>query len=193
MRAHDVEAVTSEMISTLGGRADLPWNAPAGPVEWSCRDTALHVADDLFTYASQLATETAYDHVPYEISVAPDTGPNDVLRVVETGSALLASVLRTAHPGARGWHPNGVSDPGGFAAMGVVEIVVHTHDIATGLGLDWTPPEDTCRAVLDRLFPDAPADAADPVATLLWATGRGELDGVPVRDASWRWDSSVRA
>lgn len=191
MRAHDIEAVTDEMIRTLSGHGDLDWSVPAGNLSWSCRDTATHVADDLIGYAAQLAAEAENSYLAFDIAVPPEAGPDEILRVVDAGGALLASAVRTAHPGARGWHPGGVADPGGFAAMGVVEVLLHTHDITRGLGLGWSMPDDLCRTVLSRLFPDAPDDRADGAATLLWATGRGELEGhPPVRD--WRWDSSVR-
>ena len=74
--------------------------------------------------------------------------------------------------------------------MGVVETLVHTHDVAAGLGLEWTPPADLCDRVLTRLFPDAPA-GGDRWQTLLWATGRGELPARP-RQATWRWDGTPR-
>lgn len=192
MRAHDVEAVTDEMIRTLRGHGDLDWSAPAGDLTWSCRDTAIHVADDLLVYAAQLAAEAETGYISFGVTVPGDAGPDDILGVVDAGGALLASAVRTAHPGARGWHPNGVADPGGFAAMGVVEVLLHTHDIARGLGIGFSLPGDTCRSVLTRLFPDAPGDPEDAAATLLRATGRGRPDGhEPVRE--WRWDSSVRS
>ena len=68
----------------------------------------------------------------------------------------------------------GIGDPEGFAAMGVVEVLVHMRDVAAGLGIDWTPPEDLCDRVLYRLFPGR-ADRTPRWETLLWATGRGEL------------------
>ena len=37
--------------------------------------------------------------------------------------------------------------------MGVVETLVHTHDVAAGLGLTWTPPAGLCARALARLFP----------------------------------------
>jgi hypothetical protein len=73
--------------------------------------------------------------------------------------------------------------------MGVVETLVHTYDIALGLGLDWRPPARLCAPVLARLFPDAPP--GDPSALLLWCTGRITLDGRPRRE-QWRWDATVR-
>jgi hypothetical protein len=94
-------------------------------------------------------------------------------------------MVRTTSPSVRAYHGFGVSDPEGFAAMGVVETLVHTGDLADGLGLAWDPPAALCARVLHRLFPDAPPDT-DPWRTLLWATGRAELPGRP-RLTSWRW------
>ncbi|GAA3369899.1 hypothetical protein GCM10020367_14380 [Streptomyces sannanensis] len=67
--------------------------------------------------------------------------------------------------------------------MGVVETLVHTHEMAEGLGLDWNPPADLCGRVLHRLFPDAPTDT-DRRPTLLWVTGRAELPG---REGLTKW------
>ncbi|MEU4690245.1 hypothetical protein [Actinoplanes sp. NPDC023714] len=83
-----------------------------------------------------------------------------------------------------------MADAEGFAAMGVVETLVHLHDLAGGLGLEWTPPEDLCDRVLWRLFPDAPIGTGRR-ETLLWATGRGDLPGHE-RLTGWRWDANPR-
>ncbi|MFD3326399.1 hypothetical protein ACFWW8_14410, partial [Streptomyces sp. NPDC058701] len=74
---------------------------------------------------------------------------------------------------------------------GIVETLVHTHDLTQGLGLAWSPPVDLCSRVLARLFPDAPS-STDPWPILLWATGRAELPGHP-RLTTWRWDGTPRA
>ena len=193
MRAHDVEAVTADMVSTLRECADLDWGVPAGTLSWSCRYTAIHVADDLIVYAAQLAGEAESAYAAFDVAVPDSADPAAVLGVVAAGGALLASAVRTAHPGARGWHPDGMADPGGFAAMGVLEVLLHTHDITRGLGVKWALPEDTCRTALHRLFPDVElAVDDDAAAVLLWATGRGERDGHPPV-TRWRWDCSVRS
>jgi hypothetical protein len=75
--------------------------------------------------------------------------------------------------------------------MGIVETLVHAHDLAEGLGLAWDPPGDLCSRVLARLFPDAPG-STDPWPTLLWATGRAELPG-HARRTTWRWYGEPRA
>jgi hypothetical protein len=97
-------------------------------------------------------------------------------------------MVRTMPPEVRAHHVMGLSDPEGFAAMGVVEILVHMYDLAEGLGLEWDPPADLCARVLARLFPDAPDDT-EPWPTLLWATGRGTLPG-RARLTTWRWQAA---
>jgi hypothetical protein len=74
--------------------------------------------------------------------------------------------------------------------MGVVETLVHTHDVAAALGIGWTPDAGLSGRVLARLFPDAPA-GTDRWTTLLWASGRTELPGHPHLE-SWRWDGTPR-
>jgi AcrR family transcriptional regulator len=76
------------------------------------------------------------------------------------------------------------------AAMALVETLVHMYDVASTLGFAWDPDPDVVRRTLGRLFPTAPTDH-EPWPTLLWATGRDDLDGRP-RLTRWRWDASVR-
>jgi hypothetical protein len=182
------------------------WARPAGSLSWDCWETAEHLADDLFAYAAELGSPVAdgdaASPVPFVVvRAAPgkprstvfaerESGPGGLVRVLEACGALLVAMVRTAAPEARAFHVFGAADAAGSAAMGLVETLVHADDIACGLGLEWAPPEDLCERVLHRLFPDAPGGFGS-WATLLWATGRGELPGLARRER-WRWDSSVR-
>ena len=74
-------------------------------------------------------------------------------------------------------------------SLGILEVLVHTHDIARGLDVAWVPPDELCDPVVQRLFPDAPPGS--PAAVLLWCTGRAPLGNLP-RQTTWGWDSSVR-
>ncbi|MEW9549353.1 maleylpyruvate isomerase N-terminal domain-containing protein [Nonomuraea sp. NPDC050783] len=202
--ADDLLRVVRLAVDLLATAPAVAWDRRAGSLEWTCRETADHLADDLFAYAAQLGPRRPPldGYVPFAVSgrregapvetirTRPEAGPDGVLQVVEACGALLAAMVRTAAPGTRAYHGFGNSDPEGFAAMGLVETLVHTYDLAEGLGLTWTPPGDVCARVLDRLFPAAPRDA-DPWPALLWATGRAELPGRP-RRTSWRWYSAPR-
>ncbi|MFH9611771.1 VOC family protein [Streptomyces sp. NPDC017448] len=198
--ADDVASAVRLAVDVLAGAPADRWDAPAGSLTWSCWETAEHLGDDLFAYAVQMGPRTPPldREVPYRWAPEREggpcntvfadraAGPAGLLATLEASGALLASMARTTPPEVRSYHGYGISDPEGFAAMGVVETLVHTHDLAEGLGLEWSPPRDLCGRVLARLFPDAPADG-DRWAVLLWATGRAELPGRP-RRTSWRWD-----
>jgi hypothetical protein len=44
-------------------------------------------------------------------------------------------------------------DASGFAALACDEMLLHTNDIALGLGTTFDPSRDVCARVLARLFP----------------------------------------
>ncbi len=98
---------------------------------------------------------------------------------------MLAGVVATIEPDARGWHPYGIADPSGFVGMACDELLIHTADAASGLGLEFFPSPELAEATLRRLFPWAPADL-EPWAGLNWANGRTELAGLR-RLTKWRW------
>lgn len=86
-------------------------------------------------------------------------------------------------------HPFRSANREGFAAMGVAEVLLHTHDIAEGLGVPYEPAAELCEDVLARIFPHV-RPGPDHWRTLLWATGRGELPGrAPVTE--WRWSNHL--
>jgi hypothetical protein len=112
-----------------------------------------------------------------------------LLEVIDTCAELLRYAGANADPATRAWHPDGMSDPSGWLAMGIVEGLAHTWDIGSTLGSDWRPPAELCRPAIERLFPDAPD--GDPSDVLLWCTGRIALPDRP-RQRTWQWDPSVR-
>ncbi|MBK1786816.1 hypothetical protein [Prauserella cavernicola] len=101
------------------------------------------------------------------------------------GVSLLGALLAQVDSGTRGWHPWGNADASGFAAMACDELLVHTDDVARGLGVPFAPRLELVDATLRRLFPWAP-EGQDPWQTLLWANGRAALPGHP-RLEKWRW------
>ncbi|MFF3239770.1 hypothetical protein [Micromonospora sp. NPDC002931] len=184
----DVDGAVTEMSAVLGPHTGRDWSVPAGGLEWSCWTTATHVAHDLLAYAGQVAGRPDAAYLPFDLVVSPAAAPAEVLRVVAACGGLLRVAVDAAAPHTRAWH-FGPCDPAGFAAMGVAETLLHTDDIARGLGVPWQPPERLSAAVVRRLFPDAPAGPAPQV--LRWLTGRGELPGRP-RRTSWSWRAAVQ-
>lgn len=179
----DVRDAAAEMVRTLRPHAAADWSVPARGLEWDCRATAAHVAHDLLAYAGQLAALPDDGYLPMDLTVRPQAAVAQVLQVVTAAAGLLGAALDQAAPGARAWHW-GPCDPSGFAALGVVETLVHTTDITGGLGIPWQPPAELSALALYRLFPDAPP--GEPGAVLLWCTGRTALGALP-RRASWNY------
>ncbi len=192
MGGERVTEAVAGAVETLRRAVDRDWDGvKAGRLEWSCRQTAEHIASDLIAYAGQLAGRARDAYVPFEITLDDGAGDEDVLHVIETTGALLAAVVATTPREVRAFHPYPFRSANreGFAAMGIAEVLLHTHDIAEGLGLAYEPPAELCEDVLTRLFPQV-RPGPDHWRTLLWATGRGELPGrAPVTE--WRWNNNL--
>jgi hypothetical protein len=204
--AADLEISVRSVVAALGSAVAADWSVPAGELSWSCWEAFEHLADGLLAYALQLGpSRTPLDHFvqlgwrrerpdapPLAISVDRAAGAEALLEAVEAAGAVLGAMVRTAAPDTRAFHAYGVSDPEGFAAMGVVETLVHADDVARGLGVEWAPPAAPCVRALARLFPEVPVDG-DPWATLRWATGRAELPGFAGRRVFEGWHSAPLA
>lgn len=203
--ADDLEHAVQLAVATLREVPSTAWDGKAGSLEWDRWETVEHLSDDLFAYATQLGPKTPplEGDVPFVWESRRPGGPANAIhadraagsaglsQVLEASCALLVAMVRTTPGWVRAHHVFGVSDPEGFAAMGIVETLVHVHDLTEGLGLVWAPPADLCSRVLTRLFPDAPS-TTDAWPTLLWATGRAELPGHP-RLTTWRWHGAPRS
>lgn len=74
--------------------------------------------------------------------------------MIKTAGDMLSRLVITADKNDRAWHSYGESDPEGFAAMGVVEVSVHTYDLALGFGIEFTPLNEPSEFAIRRLFLD---------------------------------------
>jgi len=176
-------------VAALRPTTDFDWAKPTTDLTWSVFQTAEHIAGCLIGYAGQITGQPARGWVIPDIPLEPDTKPPQAIAYIGAAGGILSSVVRTASPGARGYHPYGTSDADGFAAMGIVEALVHTFDIRQTAGQPWTLPAAPSAFAVQRLFPDAPDGT--PADVLLWCTGRIPL-GDRSRRTKWRWDGTVR-
>jgi uncharacterized protein (TIGR03083 family) len=168
----------------LGAAVDRDWTRRLPHLDFTVAQAVTHMAGGTLWYATDLAAgPERLDTM--ELRVPPETAPAELVRTIGTFATVLARVTDASPPGARGWHPFGLADASGFAAMACDEFLVHTDDVARGLEVPFAPPRALARATLERLFPWAPADA-DPWAALLWANGRIDLPGQQ-RQVDWRW------
>jgi RimJ/RimL family protein N-acetyltransferase len=194
-----VDEAVAGCVAALRAAVNRDWTAvKAGRLDWSCRKTAVHLASDLIAYAGQLAGRAQEAYVPFDITLngageegMPAADNAGVLEVIETFGVLLAATVRTTPREIRAFHPYPFrsADRQGFAAMGIAEVLLHTHDMAEGFGLTYEPPSELAESILTCIFPHVWPGPA-PWPTLLWATGRGELPGrAPVTD--WHWYNNL--
>jgi uncharacterized protein (TIGR03083 family) len=181
----DLLAAIAATRQALETALDADWSVPAGSLDWTCRQTLDHIPNALLFYGTHLATRARERRTPVR-NGDPSLAPADLLRVAEAAAAILAELVRAAPPDARAFHPAGLADPSGFVAMGCTEIMIHTADIAEGLGIPYQPPAALPPRVLRRIFPWAPAEG-DAWATLRWASGRAPLDDRERLASDWYW------
>ncbi|MGW6932035.1 hypothetical protein ACWGE0_18420 [Lentzea sp. NPDC054927] len=186
-----LDATAHDCVHVLGKLPEDGFLRRAHGLEWSCRTTLDHVVEGLLGYTALLATQAESRWTSLLGTLRPGLPIEHCLEGVVTTATLLSRTVALTATDVRAWHPWGVSDAAGFAAMGVTELTMHTHDIMRAHDVEWRPKPEPCALVVERLFPDAPQHS-DPVALLLWCTGRGELPGVPPRE-QWQWHGSVAA
>ena len=180
----DVIRAADACADALSPHVGADWSVRAGDLEWSCRRTLGHIVDVIAYYSDHLATRAA-ERVPFKREVASDASIEQVLFFVRSQASVLARVCE-ASPDARAFHSAGLADAPGFVAMGCDEILVHTNDVCSGLGVAFAPASDLCGKVVARLFPWAP-DHHDPWQQLLWCNGRVALPDHERLTGDWWW------
>jgi Mycothiol maleylpyruvate isomerase N-terminal domain len=184
----DLAAALAECLQVVRAGSHADWSRPAGRLDWDCRSTVLHLASDFVAYAGQLTAPRRAGYVPFEVVLEGEPDADGLAEVVRATGGLLGSVVRTAAPDVLSWHPYGMAGPRDFCAMGVLEALVHTHDLSAGLGVAWTAPAHLAARVLAHLF-GRPSPTGDPWSALLLATGRlADEDGA--FRTGWRWRNS---
>ncbi|WP_336214071.1 maleylpyruvate isomerase N-terminal domain-containing protein [Nonomuraea sp. LPB2021202275-12-8] len=157
---------------------------PIPEMDWTVAQAVAHISDVLMWFSADFAAGDL-ELSTMELRVRPESTPVDLVATMSTVATVLARVVDGAPAGARGWHPMGLADASGFAAMACDEMLVHTADASRGVGRDFVPSEQLSDATLRRLFPWAPTDT-DPWTALLWANGRADLPGQE-RQVGWSW------
>jgi hypothetical protein len=185
MDGNSVLRAVNECGSYLGSVVDRDWaGTPVPGLKLTVSGVVAHIGDCLLWYSTDLAAGDR-ELSTMDVRVRPESAPEDLIATLNSLAAVLAHVVDGSPAGARGWHPFGKADRSGFAAMACDELLVHTADVAAGLGRPFVPSEEIAEATLRRLFPWAPEDT-DPWTTLLWANGRADLPGQE-RQVGWRW------
>src|ERR1700685_375150 len=123
--AGDLDAAIACVMGALLPLTDRDWSVRAGSLEWDCWHTAEHIGDCLLSYAWQLAVQPTTRYVRAVATAEKGASPAEVLEFAVTGGRVLASMVRTSPAHVRAFHPAGIADPEGFAALGCNEALLH--------------------------------------------------------------------
>jgi hypothetical protein len=124
----------------------------AGTLDWSCATTADHAVDTVLAPAFFLASRKQDDYPAGEpFTLGPDAGPEQFAEGVETAARVLRAVVTTTPPEVeaiiwRAGQPH-TAPREDFVPRAGMELILHAHDVCSGLGVPFTPPAD----VVDRL------------------------------------------
>jgi len=184
----DFDSVARCVIDGWRSGLDRDWSAPAGTLEWSCLRTADHCVDAVLAIAFFLASrkQDAYPDFGWgEFTAGDGAKPKILIAALETVSRVLSSLIATAEPDTRAiiWRRPQVATggPSDFAARGALELLLHGHDVCTGLGIELNPPPDACARLREhtRSWPhwtspgwSNPRTTENPWADLLVGSGR---------------------
>ena len=180
----DFDQLSRTVIELWEAAIDRDWSVPAGTLEWSCFTTADHTVDCVFSYALFLASrrEDMYPNFT-ELHALPGAVPSDLIFGLRAVCNMLTAVVTIAEPGARAiiWQraEPATAPAADFAARGGHELILHAHDVCTGLGVPFDPPRELCRRLWHhtRDWPmGAPiATTDDPWSDLLERSGRARV------------------
>jgi hypothetical protein len=120
-----------------------------------------------------------------ELHALPGATPADMLDGLRAVTTMLVAVIDNADPETRaviwGGPHAATGAPQDFAARGGLEMILHAHDVCTGLGVSFEPPPGLCARLFEHtndwpVVPPAQA-SSDPWADLLERSGRTRASG----------------
>jgi len=182
--AETVRKTAKECAAFLRSVVHDDWSQPIPGLDGDISRTVSHICEGLLWYSTDLAAGPP-ELTTMELKIKAESSAIDLVRTLETFANVLASVIDAMPSDARGFHPIGLADTSGFAAMACDEMLVHTDDASRGLGHEFAPSSALAESTLRRLFPWAPDDV-DPWSALKWANGRISLPGLNLQ-SDWRW------
>jgi len=166
----DVIAAAATAEAALRPVTDRDWSVRAGPLEWDVERTITHMVGATAKYTLYLASRCQH-FIGLSVTRWPDATNEEVIASIVPVATGLAAVAAVTPPGVRAYHVTGPSSAADYVGRACVELLVHTDDALSGLGVAFAPPADLCQRVLAQQFPEA-ASAGGAWPGLLAANGR---------------------
>lgn len=188
-----LELVSEELSQTLAPTINLDWEVSTPDLNWTQSQTAIHTMRACLEYSYQVVGKRMDTYQPVLFEKKDKATPAEYLPMISTASRILQKAIKDSDLSDRAWHAYGISDPIGFAAMGVVEVSVHTYDLAKGFGIEFIPNAVAAEFAIERIFSGTTEYPTFRThgELLLWLAGRIELSGVPRRQG-WKWNGTPR-
>jgi hypothetical protein len=187
----DLLQLTHQVGQAWTAGAGRDWSEPAGTLEWSCLRTADHAVDCVYAPAFFLASRRV-DHYPdvgFDLTIGTEANPARQVESLQIATRILAAVVNEAGPDVRAVifrRPRLLAArPQDFLPRAAVELVLHAHDVCTGLRVPFDPPGELCYRLREHTRPWPMWSTAwatlghseDPWADLLRASGRSKAHG----------------
>jgi hypothetical protein len=162
---------------------------PAGTLDWSCTKTADHAVDTVLAPAIFLASrkQDEYPDFGWQHLMGPAARPEQLVEGLQTATRILTAVIAAAPPGTKAVIRRRpavqTAGPEDFAPRAGLELILHAHDVCSGLDIDFEPAADLCARLREHTR-DWPAWGVsqprwgelprtdDPWGDLLQASGR---------------------
>src|SRR5580693_636909 len=166
----DVVAAAATAEAALRPVVGRDWSVRAGTLDWDVARTITHMVAAPAKYTLYLASRCEH-FIGLTVTRWPDATNEEVIDSIVPVATGLAAVAAVTPSGVRAFHVTGPSSAADYVGRACVELLVHTDDALSGLGVAFAPPEDLCQRVLRQQFPDA-AGSGDAWHALLAVNGR---------------------
>jgi hypothetical protein len=150
----DVVAAAATAEAALRPVVGRDWSVQAGPLEWDVERTITHMIGATAKYTLYLASRCEH-FIGLTVTRWPDATHQEVIDSIVPVATGLAAVAAATPPDVRAYHVTGPSSAVGYIGRACVELLVHTDDALSGLGVAFEPPANLCQRVLAQQFPDA--------------------------------------
>jgi hypothetical protein len=152
----DLADLSDVVSAAWRSAACLDWSVPAGTLDWSCGKTADHAVDCVYAPAFFLASrrQDGYPEVGADLTVGENAPTALLLESLAIATRLLVAVIHDTAPDVRAVIFRGpevtLAPPADFAPRAALELILHAHDVCTGLGVGFEPPAPLCRRLGDH-------------------------------------------
>src|SRR5580693_7414777 len=130
----DVVAAAATVEAALRPVAGRDGSVRAGPLEWDVEQTITHMIGAVAKYTLYLASRCEH-FIGLSVTRWPDATHEEIVDSIVPVATGLATVATMTPPEVRAYHVSGPSSASDFVARACVELLVHSDDALSGLGV----------------------------------------------------------